>query len=288
MENIDPVYFLEPIVVIAFSIGLAGYWHRKRRFTVFVLLFSLVAYVGAIVAKVLLQAVTYGPFDAAVGGNPVALGAYFGLQTSVFEVGGAYLVARYAFSRGMMKGNDAEGYGIGLALWENAVLVGGAALLDYAIYYATLSGSGTAAQQMYAALVKAGPSLFYPPSSALPLIGYAILERISSLLVHFAWGYLCVLAVAFRRPIFLVAALPMGLVDFFVPFEGSVGVGAFEALIFVLSLACIGVALALTRGLYRAESMRFASPPQSQGARTSGRSSTRTSRGRSTLGRSMW
>jgi hypothetical protein len=250
MQNIDPVYFLTPVVVIAFSFGAVAYWHGRRRLTVFALLFSLVAYFGAILAKAVVHSFTYRlPLFPATGASPFEVGAYFGLQTVVFEVGGAYLVARYAVSRGMMRANDAEGYGISLALWENGVLLGGLLLVSYAIYYATLSaGSGAAAQQMLAALLESAPALFDPPSSALPLVGYAILERVSSLMVHFSWGYLCVLAAVLRKRTFLILALPMGLVDFFAAFEGPLGTAAFEALIFVIAVMCVAVALASTKG----------------------------------------
>jgi hypothetical protein len=235
-------------VVIAFSFGLVEYWHRRRRLTMFVLLFSLAAYFGAIFAKAVFQYLTYGPLVSASGGNLYELGAYFGLQTVFFEVGGAYLVARYAASSGMLKANDAEGYGISLALWENGVLIGGSLLVDYAIYYATLSSrSGATAVQMFATLLQSAPALFDPPSSALPLIGYAIMERVSSLLIHFSWGYLCVLAAVFNKRTFLLVALPMGLVDFFTPFAGSLGTGAFEGLIFAIALACVAVALTMGR-----------------------------------------
>ena len=258
MENIDPVYFLTPLVVIAFSVGLVAYWRRRRRLTMFVLLFSVVAYFGAILAKVVFQYLTYRPpFFPASGGNLFVLGAYFGLQTVFFEVGGAYLVARYAVTHGMLRANDAEGYGISLALWENGVLIGGVLLVDYAVYYATLAGSGTVAEQMFTTLVSSSPSLFDAPSGALPLVGFAILERVSSLLIHFSFGYLCVLAAVFKRRNFLVLALPMGMVDFLAPFAGSIGTGAFEGLIFAFALACVAAALAATRGKVRAESTLF-------------------------------
>ena len=51
MQNIDPVYMLQPIVVIAFSVGLVIYWAFKRNFAGRVLLYSLVAYGGAIALK---------------------------------------------------------------------------------------------------------------------------------------------------------------------------------------------------------------------------------------------
>jgi uncharacterized membrane protein YhfC len=211
-----------------------------------VLALSLIAYAGAILVKVIAQALTVGPFTSAVGGNAAYLGLYYGLQTVFFEVGGAYLVACYAFSKGKIRAEDAEGYGIGLAFWENGVLVGGSLLLNYVIYDVLLFGGGTVAQQFYTSLSQIAPSLFNPPSGALPLVGFAILERVSSLLSHFSWGLLCVLAVTLRKKIYLWLALPMGLVDFLVPFAGQLGLPAFEALNFVLSLASLGVALGTT------------------------------------------
>jgi hypothetical protein len=268
MQNIDPVYFLTPITVIAFSFGLAAYWRVRRRFTAFTLLFSLAAYFGAIIVKVIFQSITYTSFDRAVGGNHAALGAYFGLQTAFLEVGGAYLVASYAYSRGMIKANDAEGYGIGLALWENGVFLGIPLLLDYIVYYGTLSAAGAVAaparQQLFSTLQASAPSLFYSPSAALPLIGYSVLERVSSLIFHFSWGYLSVLAVALRKRTFLLAALPMGLVDFTVPFSGVLGVATYEGLVFLLSLLALGATLMLTRGESRTKSIQSGSaPPQS-------------------------
>ncbi|HVB95497.1 MAG TPA: hypothetical protein VND41_02710 [Nitrososphaerales archaeon] len=112
MQSIDPVYFLTPMVAISFGFGLVAYWRRRRRrLTSFVLVFSLVAYFGAILAKAVFQYLTYrSPFFPTSAGNPFQLGAYFGLQTVFFEVGGAYIVARYAFSHGMLRANDAEEY----------------------------------------------------------------------------------------------------------------------------------------------------------------------------------
>lgn len=265
MENIDPIYFLGPLVVMGFSLGLAAYWDIRRRLTTWVVLFSVVAYYLAIGAKALFQSVTYAPLDSAVGGNPWVLGTYFGLQTVFLEVGLAYLFAKYAVARGLMRANDAEGYGICLALWENGVLIAGLALLGYAAYYLTLGGSGAAAQQLFTTLSQDAPSLFYSASKALPLVGYEILERVSSLLLHFSWGYLTVLAAVYKKRAFLLAALPMGLVDFLAPFESSFSLGGFEGLVFAIGLASLGVALGLTRGQYRRASTDFTSPPPEPG-----------------------
>jgi len=58
MQNIDPIYFLDPAVIIGFSLGLVVYWRRRRPFTRAVLLYSLVAYGGAIAVKAAFQAMT--------------------------------------------------------------------------------------------------------------------------------------------------------------------------------------------------------------------------------------
>lgn len=247
MPNIDPVYFLYPVVVIAFSFGLVIYWHYRRKFTGAVLIFSLVAYGGAIALKYIVQIPTYHPFDTAVGGNHIALGLYYGMQTVAFEVGGAFVVARYAVSRGKFKAIDAEGYGIGLSFWENGVYLGIFTLINYISYYAILSaGSSGISLTLYETLIKNAPGLFYSPSQALPAVGYAILERVSSLLVHFSWGYLVVLAVVYKRKLFLGVALPMGLIDFLVPFAGTMSLPIFEGVLFLLSLLCLAVALRVT------------------------------------------
>jgi hypothetical protein len=248
MQNINLLYFLSPIIMIAFSVGLIAYWRIKKRFTVWTLLLSLAAFAGAIALKQVVQYFTLQPFAEAVGGNLAALGIYIGLQTMVFEVGGAYLVAKIAFSHNKIRADDAEGYGLGLAFWENAVLVGvGTLLLNYIVIYVTLAGGGSAAQQLFDSLSTTSPILFEPASIALPTIGLVVLERVSSLLVHFAWGLLCVFAVVFKKKRFLLLALPMGLVDFLVPYGRVIGTLNFELLFFGLCLLCLIVALGFTK-----------------------------------------
>ena len=253
MQNIDAVYFLQPIVTIAFSAGLVVYWNRKRRFTRAALVLSLLAYAGAIAVKIILQTLTYSAFVSRVGNNPVALGAYFGVQTVFFEVGGAYLVAVWAVSRSRLNPRDAESYGLGLAFWENAGYIGILGTLTLLSIYLTLAIGGPPAEAVYSSLVVARPDLFYPATQALTLVGYALFERVSSLLFHFSWGYLCLLAVCTARRRYLLLALPMGLVDFSVPFAGIMGTAAFELLIFVLGLGCLGLAWLVTRDLHTKE-----------------------------------
>jgi hypothetical protein len=177
------------------------------------------------------------------------LGLYYGVQTGVFEVGGAFLVAYLAFSRGNFKARDAGGFGLGLAFWENGILIGLLTLIDYASYYAVLSNpSSSAAQLLYPALIKNAPNLFYGPSSALPLIGYAILERVSSLLVHFVWGLLAVLGVVYRKRIYFGVAFPIGFfIDFLTPFSSQLGIGVFELVIFTMSIGGLIAALIVTK-----------------------------------------
>jgi phosphoglycerol transferase MdoB-like AlkP superfamily enzyme len=102
MQNINVLYFLSPILMIGFSVGLIAYWKIKKRSTLWTLLLSLGAYAGAIALKGVVQYFTAEPFHTAVGGNLAAMGIYVGLQTVIFEVGGAYLAAKIAFSQGKM------------------------------------------------------------------------------------------------------------------------------------------------------------------------------------------
>lgn len=246
MQNIDPLYFLQPIITIAFSVGIVVYWHYRRRFTRGALLYSFLAYAGGIAIKIIFQYVTYPPFLARFGDNASAIGIYFGLQTMAFEVGGAFLVAAWTISRRKLSVKDAEGYGLGLALWENAGFLGVFGLISLTtIYFALASGGSGAAP--FASLINNRPDLFYPPVQVLPLVGWSLLERVTSLLFHFSWGYLCVLAAVLGRRDYFLLALPMGLIDFFVPFVFIVGLPVFELSLFALALGVLGLTLFVTK-----------------------------------------
>ncbi|MHB8566526.1 MAG: YhfC family glutamic-type intramembrane protease [Nitrososphaerales archaeon] len=246
---------LEPASFIILMVGLVLYWHFKRRFTGRVLLYSLLAYSGAIIAKVIFQDATITQFVHLVGaGNRFALGWYYGLQTTFFEVGGAYFIARFAVSRKKLQASDAEGYGIGLAFWENAILIGVLGLVNLAADYTILAvgGNSKIAETVYNALNTSEPQLFYSPLQSLPFICYAILERVTSLLFHFCWGLLCLLAAYYNRRRLFLFALPLGLLDFFVPYEPVLGIASFELLIFVLGLCALVLTLIVTRDIYPA------------------------------------
>ena len=239
MQNIDPLLILQPIIVIAFSVATVLYWRRRQGFTRDVLGFSLVAYGGAIAAKVALHYLTAPSFMAAARGSLWLLGLYLGLQTVIFEVGGAFLVARFAVSHRRMKRKDGVAYGLGLAFWENCALISATSLLSLAFYWITFSQGGVAAESLYSLLSTSQPQLFYPPLEALQAVGWGLLERISSLMVHLSWGYLCLKSAASRKNTYFLLALPMGMVDFFVPFVQILTVPVFELVVFMLAALSI-------------------------------------------------
>ena len=186
-------------------------------------------YAGAILIKVVFQLLTANAIVSTFGSDSIARGLYYGLQTSILEVGGAFVAARYAVSRRRFSEKDAGAYGISLAFWENGVYLGLFSLISLVSIYAVLAiGSPATAKLVYNALLTGQASLFDPPATALPLVGFGILERISSILAHCAWGYLTVLAVVYKKNVYLAVALPMGLIDFFVPFANILGLAEFE------------------------------------------------------------
>ena len=54
-----------------------------------------------------------------------------------------------------------------------------------------------------------------------------------------------ILAAASRKYVYLAIALPMGLIDFFVPFAGFFGIATFEAIIFLFALIALFVTVAV-------------------------------------------
>lgn len=242
MQNIDPVLFLEPVIFIALSVGTILYWRKRRRFPAILLLYTFIAYAGAIAVKVVFQSFTVTGFVAEFGSSSWETGLYYGLQTSFLEVGFAYLVARYAVSKKQVFVADAEGYGIGLAFWENGVLLGALSLVNLVATYAIIA-DGLLPESLYQTIVSSQPALFDTPQQLAFPIALATLERVSSLLAHLAWGYLCVLAAFFKRPKYFYIALPMGMVDFLVPFAPDVPTWVFEVVLFVISVGLLSIAL---------------------------------------------
>lgn len=239
MSQIDPIYFVTPLAVLAFSVGVVLVWRWRRQFTAATLGVALLAYGGAI----LVQAVTLGAVESASASNPFALGVYFGGQTALFEVGGAFVVAALTARYGLLTARDAVAYGLALGFWEDAVLFALPLLLEYTVYDAILAGGGPAAIGLSKQLTAGAPALFYAPGRAAPLVAYAVLERVSSMVAHLAWGYLAVRSVLDRRRWYLAVAVPIGFAaDFLVPFAGGLGLGPFEAL--ELGIAVTGLVAA--------------------------------------------
>jgi len=207
-----------------------------------VLAYSLGAYAVAIALKYAVQLPTIDWVIDYFGQESAGLGVYYGLQTVFFEVGIAYIVARYAVRRGKLGRRDAEGYGAGLAFWENAVLLGVLPLFSLVAYYAILSTNLPAATTVYDLLSKNEPGLFDPASQALSSVALGTMERTSSILIHSAWGYLCLMAAVLDKKRLFFVALPMGFVDFLVPFAPSMGLVVFETLVFAIGLASVLVA----------------------------------------------
>lgn len=152
------------------------------------------------------------------------------------------MVAWYVISHGMLERKDAEAYGAGLAFWENAGLLGILSLINLVAYYSILSTNTSLAQTLYNQINTNAPGLFAPASQALASVAYGTLERISSILIHSAWGYLCFMAAYLHKKRLFLIALPMGLVDFLVPFAQSWGIPVFEAVVFALSVLSVLVA----------------------------------------------
>lgn len=246
-ENINPVLFLAPLVPIIFSFVLIFYWRSRRSFRWRILLFTLVAYAVAIIAKTIIQLLTLPGVESRFGYVSAETGLYFGIQTSFLEVGIAYVVALYAFRSKVMVESDAEAYGLSLSFWENGVLLGILSLVSILGDYLMISGGGSLGQTVRTELLSVKPGYFATTNILLPSIGYSILERVSSLLAHFSWGFLTVVAVARKKPIYFLIALPMGLIDALVPFAGTMGIPLFETTVFALSVIFLVIAIIVRR-----------------------------------------
>lgn len=249
MQNIDILYIIQPVIVIAIASLLMLYWYLKRRFHATVFLYSLIAYGGAIALKYAVQIPTINAVTSYFGEHSVGLGVYYGLQTVFFEVGLAFLVAWFAVRRGALERKDAEAYGSGLAFWENAVLLSALSLINLITYYSILSTNTSLAQTLFNQLNANAPGLFAPASEALRSVALGIVERTSSIFIHFAWGYLCFMAAYYHRRRLFLIALPMGFIDFLVPFAQN-AIVAFEAIIFTLSVFSVLIAWYVTRNIH--------------------------------------
>ena len=134
-----------------------------------------------------------------------------------------------------------------LALWENVGLLGALALVNVLYYAAVISSGGPMADITYRFLSSDQPQLFSAPLEAIPIVAWGTLERVSSLLAHFSWGYLCVKSAYLHKKKFLALALPMGMVDFLVAYVRVLTIPIFECIVFVLGVICLVTSLETTR-----------------------------------------
>lgn len=236
-ENINAVYFLSPVIPVVVGFFLIFYWKAKRSFRWVILAYALLAYAGAIIIKAIFQSFTASYVIDTFGSVSVATGLYYGLQTSILEVGLAYVVARYAIGSKKMVESDAEAYGLSLSFWENVVLLGIISLFSLLSTYLTIAyGPAGIASTVRDELLKTSPALFSGTLPALKSVGLSVMERTSSLLAHFSWGFLVVVAVSRRKIIYLLLALPMGLIDALVPYASTIGVAKFEFILFGITV----------------------------------------------------
>lgn len=244
VANFNPVFFLSPLIPVVFSFALLFYWRARRVFRWPVLAYALLAYAVAILLKVVIQIPTYSWMLSHFGATSIAVALYFGLQTSFLEVGLAYAVAWFAISRKSMGIQDAEAYGISLSFWENGILLGLISFVSLLSDYLIIAYEPGIGSVVSSALMSSQPSLFEPTTaSTLFTIGLGGLERTTSLLAHFSWGVLAVIAASRKKPIYFAMALPMGVIDALVPYATVIGLAAFELIIFVLGVVFLAVAL---------------------------------------------
>jgi hypothetical protein len=223
------------------------HYRKKNTFTKWIFLYSLLAYAIAIAAKEVIQIPTYAYILAT--NNLVYLGLYFGLQTVFLEVGLAYLFACFGVKKNQLSLTEASAYGAGLAFWENGVLLGLFSIISYIADYAVISSGGSTAQAVLTTIMASQPTAFGSPLIVLPGVALGTLERISSIFAHFAWGYLCVIAACTKQRKYFYIALPMGFLDFFVPFANLMPQYVFELIVFVWCFMCFILAKSITKNV---------------------------------------
>jgi|BEDMetMinimDraft_2_1075160.scaffolds.fasta_scaffold00096_4 hypothetical protein len=163
--------------LISIFIGIIPLFLVKRDWKV--ILIAGVAYILAIVGKEIIQLAFLSFFLTPQIPTYIA----YGILTTIFEPGFAYLFSRF------IKENP-KTYGIGLAFWENAILLG---LLE--LPYAFIETTTTVL-----------PLLLY-------LIIIRIMDRTSSLLLHYSWGISAYYSFWRKELKYIFTVAPLGMVD---------------------------------------------------------------------------
>lgn len=229
LNQLDLLYLIQPLSVIIITSLLLIVYIQKKTLTISVFSASIVAYFIAIAGKSAISSAlvltNHYPTD------PYALGLLYGLETSLLEVGLAYLVVWKLQERNTIKALEAPAYGACLAFWENGILLGLLAIPGL-IVVINNGGSG----------LPSGSA-----SDVLGLVALGTLERISSIIFHFSWGILTVIAATSKKLKYLVVALPMGFIDFLVAFASSMSIVAFELIVFIFAVLCLLIAYTMTK-----------------------------------------
>jgi hypothetical protein len=188
---VNPTEFLLPIIAIIVGVVPVLYFPRRA-----VLLgLAALAYFVAIATKEVVELSFSSFFEQPSIPTYLAYGAL----TFFFEVGFAY-VFLLRFRRGETTERPRSGwtYGIYLAFFENAVLLGALVLLE--LLLVEISPVHLTAGDPYAA---------NELSLAAPYLG----ERSVSLLGHGVWGFLAYMATVRRRPGLVLWTIPLAMLD---------------------------------------------------------------------------
>ena len=163
--------------LISIFIGIIPLFLVKRDWKV--ILIAGVAYILAIVGKEIIQLAFLSFFLTPQIPTYIA----YGILTTIFEPGFAYLFSRF------IKENP-KTYGIGLAFWENAILLG---------------------------LLELPNAFIVTTTTVLPLLLYIIIikimDRTSSLLLHYSWGISAYYSFWRKELKYIFAVAPLGMVD---------------------------------------------------------------------------
>ena len=188
---VNPTQFLVPIVAIVVGVVPALYVRGRPR----LLGLAALAYFVAIGAKVAVELLFPSLFDS----PSVLTYLAFGALTFVFEVGFAYLFLLPIWNSERNPDLHAGWtYGVYLALYENAVLLGLLPILS--LVAVSFSNVQLTAGDPYSANV-------------LSLAAPYALERAVSLIGHATWGLIAYVAVWRRKAWNLLPLIPLCLID---------------------------------------------------------------------------
>ncbi len=208
MADINTLGLAEVILYLAIGILPLLYFRRDG------ILFGIaaLAYFIAIAAKLIVEQ----SFVSFFSGHSLAAYAAYGVLTAVSEIGLAYAFVRVY--TGGYRPDRGWAYGVYLAFFENAILIGAFGFLSLIALAITNSNSGQSA---------------LGPGAALILVS-ASFERISSLIAHAVWGYLVFYAAVNRKPLHALLPVPLAFVDSLAAWWNATHAIAYPLLIAVL------------------------------------------------------